>query len=184
MSDEVPSWADLVPDETVEWSGRPHVFRAAPSVVAGVAVAAGAVAAAVATDLPAVVAAAALLGVVLVVAGLWPVVTVEYLVTDRALYAKRGRRARRVSTVDLDRVQDVSYRHSAVGGVLGYGSVVAEVAGGDDVTFADVPDARAASDLVGGLARDAADPIPGSVDQWQRVLAEARALRRTLEARR
>jgi uncharacterized membrane protein YdbT with pleckstrin-like domain len=177
MSTGTLPWVSLDADESLSWHEQPHLATVAPAVVVGVAVAV------VAVVVPQIPWWAALLGVLPPAIQLWRVTAIEYAVTDRALYAKRGRRARRVTMVELDNVQDVSYRHSVFGGVFGYGTVEAEVAGGAEVTFAGVPEAQSASELVGRLVRRETDAIPGSIDQWQDVRDAVRAMRLALEAR-
>lgn len=178
-------WVTLDADEAVEWTGGPVLVSALPQLAVGVAVALASLAAPFAFGLPWYSAVPVLLLAVLVAgSGLYPVYATEYVVTDRAVYAKRGRRARRVTTLELDRVQDVSYRRSAVGGALGYGSVTVEIAGGGDLSLSAVGDARRAADLVGRLARRADDPIPGTVEQWRAVRDELRGIRAALETRR
>ncbi|MDS0298771.1 PH domain-containing protein [Halogeometricum sp. S1BR25-6] len=180
-----PDWVTLDDGETVEWTGRPRLVSAVSPLVVALFLAVGAVALVAFTRLPWVVAAGSLLLVLLVaVAGVYPVYTTAYLVTDRAVYAKRGRRARQVTTLELDKVQDVSYRRSAVGGALGYGTVTVEIAGGGDLSLSAVADARRAADLVGRLARRADDPIPGTVEQWRAVRDELRGIRAVLETQR
>jgi membrane protein YdbS with pleckstrin-like domain len=180
-----PDWITLVEGETVEWSGGPVVASALPQLLAAGVVLVASVALPLVTGLPWVVAVpGALLAAVVAVAGLYPVHATAFLVTSRAVYAKRGRRARRVTTLELDRVQDVSYRRSAVGNALGYGTVTVEIAGGGDLSLTDVADARRAADLVGRLARGGDDSIPGSVEEWRAVRDELRGIRTALEARR
>jgi hypothetical protein len=180
-----PDWTTLDEAETVEWSGGPVLASALPQLLAAGVVLAGSVALPLATGLPWVLAVpSALLAAVVAAAGLYPVYATAFLVTSRAVYAKRGRRARRVTTLELDRVQDVSYRRSAVGNALGYGTVTVEIAGGGDLSLTDVADARRAADLVGRLARDGGDSVPGSAAEWRAVRDELRRIRAELEARR
>lgn len=180
-----PDWVTLDGGETVEWRGRPRFASAATEAAVALLVSVGSVALVLLAGLPWVVAAGGLpLGLVVAAAGLYPVYATDYLVTSRAVYVKRGRRARRVTTLELDRVQDVSYRRSAVGGALGYGTVTVEIAGGGDLSLSSVADAREAADSIGRLARRSDDAVPGSVEQWRAVRDELRGVRAALESRR
>lgn len=183
MSD--PDWITLDDGESPAWTGRPRLVSAFPRLLVAGVVAAGSVVLASVTDLSWVFAAPGLLfALVVAVAAVYPVYATEFLVTDRAVYERRGRRARRVTTLELDRVQDVSYRRSAVGGLLGYGTVTVEIAGGGELTLNAVADAQDAAALVGRLADGDDDRIPGSVEQWRAVRDELRGVRSALESRR
>lgn len=178
-------WITLDDGESPVWTGRPRLASALPRLLSALAVAVASVAVPAVTDFPWVLAAPGLLSAVVVaLVAAYPVYSTEFLVTDRAVYAKRGRRSRRVTTLELDRVQDVSYRRSAVGGLLGYGTVTVEIAGGGDLSLNAVADAREAADVVGRLARRADDPIPGTADQWRAVRDELRGIRSAIESRR
>ncbi|SFR41936.1 PH domain-containing protein [Halogeometricum limi] len=178
-------WVTLDDGERVEWSERPLLESVLPQAASVFALALGWVVVARLLELPSLAVFAGLfVGLALAVGVVYPVYTTAYLVTDRAVYTKRGRRARRVTSVELDRVQDVSYHRSLLGGVFGYGTVTVEVAGGDEVTLSGVADAERAATLVGRLVHRADDPIPGSVEQWRAVRDELRAIRTALESGR
>ncbi|ESP88563.1 PH domain-containing protein [Candidatus Halobonum tyrrellensis] len=192
MSDRsgVPPSLPLAPDEDVVWSDRPRLSAAAPAVVAGVLVAVVSVGAALApavrlrlpTWLPPLVALAGVF-VGALVAG-WPLLSLlntRYVLTDRAAYVKRGVVGRSVSRARLSMVQDSAYAQSLSGSVFGYGTVELRTAGGQ-FDFRRVDDPAGVRTLVDRQRGSGdADRLPGTPDQWRAVLAEARALRRTVE---
>ncbi|WP_254840200.1 PH domain-containing protein [Natronomonas marina] len=175
MTDE---WLRLEAGETVEWETRPRLVRAAPGVLVGLAVAAAGIAGAVLVDQ---------LAAVLVVLAPLPavyaylrVVNTRYVLTDRALYRKRGVVGIDLRTVELSRVQNTRSTQGVLGAAFGHGSVEIEVAGGRDLRFADIYDPnevrRHIEELGGGT-----EAIPGTTDQWRAVLEELRAIRQSLD---
>ncbi|RYJ13637.1 PH domain-containing protein [Halogeometricum borinquense] len=180
-----PDWITLDDGETVEWTGSPRLVSVFAQLLVAVLVVVGSVALPVVTRLPLIaIGPGVLLALLITIASVYPIYTTAFLVTDRAVYTKRGRRSRRVTTLELDRVQDVSYGQSAVGGVLGYGTVTVEIAGGGNVSLSAVGDPKAVADLVGRLTRGTDDTIPGSVEQWRAVRDELRGIRSALESSR
>lgn len=186
-------WLVLDPDEEVVWSAHPRIMSILPAVAIGVLlVGAGAV-------LPAVIDEP--LAVLLVPVGLvlpvWQYLVVRntwFVVTDRALYARKGVLGRSVVRVGLERVQNSTYRQHPLGTLFGYGTVAIESADRRTVTFNDVYDPGDVRALVDagaderaetGLSRGArSDEIPGTVEQWEAVLDEVRGLRYALEGDR
>jgi uncharacterized membrane protein YdbT with pleckstrin-like domain len=174
-----PDWLRLEPDEAVHWETHPRLLRAAPGILAGLAVAVAAVAAGVALD-PRALAGLLVAPLPAAYASL-RVVTTRYVVTDRALYRKRGILGIDLRSIEQTRVQNTRTIQGVFGTAFGHGTVEVEVAGGPDLRFADVQDpndVRRRIERLGGGRRS----VPGSVDQWRAVLAELRAIRRALEA--
>jgi len=60
---------------------------------------------------------------------------VQYVITDEALYVKRGVLTRSVTQANLETVQNSSFGQDITGSIFGYGSVTFEIAGGDDLSF-------------------------------------------------
>lgn len=172
------AWLTLESGESIEWEANPRRMRAAPAVIVSLAVAAAAIGAGVAVDR---LAFAALL--VAPLPGLYAYLRVrntEFVVTDRALYRKRGLLGLDVRTVVLTRVQNTQSTRGILGNAFGYGTVDVEVAGGRDLRFYDIydpDDVRRLIERLGGKSRD----IPGSIEQWRAVRDELRAIRRTVE---
>ncbi|WP_255196728.1 PH domain-containing protein [Halorarius litoreus] len=172
-------WLTLDPDEEIVWSGSPRLTTIIPAVVAGlVGVAVVAYVAWILEYLPILLAAP----VALAVPGYayLEVTNTEFLVTDRAVYAKTGVLGRRVVQSSLSKVQNSSFSQGITGTLFGYGTVRLEIAGGNDVDFYRIDDPQSVRELVD---RATGDEIPGSVEQWRAVLDEVRALRTAIDAR-
>ena len=186
-TDEPPVSPDftLDPDESALWAGSPRLSAAAGAIaLGGVLVLVGA-AVLVGVPLPDVSSPSPIVGLALVLAGvivaLYRIVALRrtwYLVTTDALHARSGVLSRRVTRVGLERVQNSAYRQSVAGSVFGYGTVSVEAAGGGDVAFRRIEHPWEVRALVDRQAELAADPIPGTVEQWEAVLEEVRAARR------
>ena len=182
---------DLLLDSSEEplWSGHPRLSAAIPSFVAGVVLvlAGGALVGGLGPGTP----VSRAFGVGLVLLGVavpaYRVVELRrttYAVSDRALYARSGVLSRSVRRMGLDRVQNSAYGQSVTGGIFGYGTVTVESAGGGAaIRFVRIESPREVRALVDRRAAMAEDPVPGTVEQWEAVLAEVRALRDSLDAR-
>lgn len=165
------------PGETELWSGRPRLATVLPAAVLGVVIALVAIAAGTAAAEPRL----ALLAPVGLAAPAWKYLTVThtaFVVTDRACYRKTGVLSRHVRRIGLARVQNSAYRQGLRGVVLGYGTVVVEAAGGGQIRFHAVREPREVRSLVDRRAGTA--DLPGSLERWEAVLEEVRALRTTL----
>lgn len=183
--DTLPVSADftLDPGESAVWRGSPRPSAAAGGLLAGIGLALAGVAVLVGAWLPDVPSRSPLVGIALAGVGLlvaaYRVVEVRrtrYLVTTDALHVRSGVFGRRVARVGLERVQNSAYRQSLAGSVFGYGTVSVEAAGGGDLAFRRIEDPREVRALVDRRVEVAADPIPGTVEQWEVVLEEVRAL--------
>jgi uncharacterized membrane protein YdbT with pleckstrin-like domain len=177
----------LDPGESVVWTGSPRLSAAAGAFVVGALLVLAGVAVVAGSALPDVPSRSPLAGVVLVLAGVlvagYRVVELRrtrYLVTSGALHVRTGVLGRRVTRVGLERVQNSAYRQSVAGSVFGYGTVSVEAAGGGDVAFRRIEHPREVRALVDRRAELAADPIPGSLEQWEAVLEAVRAVRDAL----
>lgn len=195
MTDDVDAWMARGADEAVRWSGRPRTTRVLPAVALGVAlVVVGLLAAAGGfgvVTVPSEPAGGLLSGVLFVLVGVaipvWAyvqLVNTRFVVTDRALYRKTGVFSRTVRRVALRRVQNSTFSQSVTGSLFGYGSIDVEAAGGGSIRFDDVEEPGEVRALIGreveGGGADARE-IPGTVEQWEAVLGEVRALRRAFE---
>ena len=171
-------WLRLEADETVRWETHPRLMGAAQGVVAGLVIGLVAVVAGVALDARAL---AGLLAAPLPAAYAYArVVTTRYVVTDRALFRKRGIVGIDLRSVELTRIQNTRTTQGVFGTALGHGTVELEVAGGTDLRFADVHDPNEVRRLVerlGGRRRG----VPGTAAQWRAVRDELRAIRRVVE---
>lgn len=178
----------LSDDEELLWSGQPRLSAAAEPIAGGlVLVVAGAgvgLLAAGGEVGPAGAVVAAVLVLLGVLAPAWRLVALRrtrYAVSDRAIYSRTGVFSRSVRRMGLDRVQNSAYGQPVLGGVFGYGTVTVESAGGGgSVRFVRIDTPREVQALVDQRAALAADTVPGTVEQWQAVLGEVRALRAAL----
>ncbi|WP_164974854.1 PH domain-containing protein [Halegenticoccus tardaugens] len=177
-ADKAEPWLWLRTGEEVRWRGRPRVARILPSVVFGLAIVATATGLAILVD-PVAVALAAF-GVVPPAAAFLRVTNTEFVVTSRGLWVKTGVLGRTVRRVNGDRIQNTAYRQSVRGSLFGYGTVVAEVAGGSDVRFFDVRDPQSVEELIANCAPHDGG-IPGRIDQWRAILATIRDVRAAVE---
>ena len=172
-------WLTLDPGEEIVWSGSPRLSTIIPAAVVGLV---GLLAVAYAVVV--LRSSLALLGLPVAVAvpayAYLQVTNTEFLVTDRAVYAKTGVVGRRVVQSSLAKVQNSSFSQDVFGSLFGYGTVRLEVAGGNDVDFYRIDDPEAVRRLVDQAT---GETIPGSLEQWRAVLEEVRALRSAVEAR-
>ncbi|MES3518498.1 MAG: PH domain-containing protein [Natronomonas sp.] len=157
--EEPPEWVTLTGDESVIWSGGPANVRVAEEVLGEVVLVAAGLwlvfvqpAAIGAVTLPAFgFVPLGIAGVGLVVAGvglLFGILTylrfraIEYLITTKELYVKRGLVSRSVENLRLERVQNNGFEQTVLQRLLGYGHVHVSTAGGGGVElrFKNVPD--------------------------------------------
>jgi len=172
-------WLTLDDGETVAWDGRPRLTTALPGIGIGVALVVGALGVGVVRGVLLLAVPVALVGCLVIGGAYLRVVNTEYVVTDRAVYAKRGIVGRSVTEASLSKVQNSAFSQDALGAVFGYGTVTFEIAGGNDVSFRRIDDPETVRRLVD---RTAGEEIPGSVEQWRAVLEEVRALRGAVES--
>jgi len=174
-----PDWFSPDTGETVVWEGAPRVHRVLPAVVAAtlwiVLLAAGAVLAVRTLVLSTpVVAGGAVLLVLPAVAGVaWRylrTVNVEYVLTDRNCYRKRGVLSTGVTRVGLADVERTALHKDVWGRLFDYGAVSISTAGTDgvDLRLTDLDDPEAFRDelrqLVGHGTEDGATLAPAGLD--------------------
>lgn len=174
----IGDWLALDPEEAIEWEAHPRYMRAAPAVLASLTVAAIAVGAAVVVDPLAL--AGLLVAPLPGLYGYLRVTNTRFVVTNRAVYRKRGIVGIDVRTVELDRVQNTRSRRGVLGNAFGYGTVDIEVAGGPDLRFYDVYDPDDVRRLIERLGGGRSS-IPGTVEQWRAVRDELREIRGLVE---
>ena len=171
----------VLPAESLRWSGRPRLLSVLPAVIFGVALLVGAVAVFALTrrPLPLVFVPT---GIGLGAWGYLVVTNTRFVVTDRAVYRKRGVLSRDVRRIGLDRVEDSSFEQGLRGSLFGYGTVAVRAAGGGSIRFHDVEAPRDVRALVDRQADAHDGGIPGSVEAWESVLAGVRAWRAAVES--
>jgi uncharacterized membrane protein YdbT with pleckstrin-like domain len=189
MTDSIDPAIPIDADESVEWSGRPRITTVLPAVVIGVLLLVSGVAGSVLSGSLRFLVVVPL-GVAIPIWKYFALQGVQYVITDEALYVKRGVFTRSVTQANLETVQNSSFGQDITGSIFGYGSVTFEIAGGDDLSFRAIDDPRSIRALVdrtvsnddglgGGARRESG--IPGDLTQWQQIRDEIRALRSALE---
>jgi uncharacterized membrane protein YdbT with pleckstrin-like domain len=177
MSDPDPDTIVLEPDEEVLWDGTPRLMSALPIVATGLLMAGVGLGFAIVADMPVLL---AFVPIGLAVAA-WGVVVVRntrFVVSDVALYRKTGVLSRNVRRMRLARVQNSTFRQGFRGRLFGYGTVGVEAAGGGKIAFTDIETPREVRALV--ERRAGHGDLPGTLDQWEAVLAETRGLNAAL----
>ena len=189
MTDSIDPAIPLNSNESVEWVGRPRITTILPAVVIGVLFLASGIVVSVTRATPLFLAVVPL-GVAIPLWKYFALQGVQYVITDEALYVKRGVLTRSVTQANLGTVQNSSFEQDVMGSIFGYGSVTFEIAGGGDLSFRAIEDPRAIRALVDraasnddGLGGDdwGDSGIPGSLTQWQHIRDEIRAIRSSLE---
>ncbi|OYR47428.1 MULTISPECIES: PH domain-containing protein [unclassified Halorubrum] len=189
MTDSIDPAIPLDTTESVEWSGRPRVTTVLPAVVVGVLLIVSGIVVSVARGTPLFLAVVPL-GAAIPLWNYFALQGVQYVITEEALYVKRGVLTRSVTQANLETVQNSSFEQDITGSIFGYGSVTFEIAGGDDLSFRAIEDPRAIRALVDrtaanddGLGGDGRreSGIPGDLTQWRQIRDEIRALRSSLE---
>lgn len=162
-------WLTLDEGETVEWTGQPHEYSLVPALVIGVPL------------------AIILIGVVIIVWAYLARENTDYVITDEALYVKRGVVSRDVQRIGYEKVQNTSYSQDFFGTQFGYGHVEISTAGGSGVEmrFRSVPEPKAVQERVNRHIRGSgADRTErqGEAAVLDEILAELRAIRSAVEA--
>ena len=160
-------WLSLDDDEEVLWSDTPHRYSLVPAVVVGIPL------------------SIFLVGLFIIAGAYLSHVNTNYVVTTNALYRKTGILSRSVQRIEFEKVQDTSYRQTALGAQFGYGTVDVSTAGGSGVemSFRNVAEPREIQRLINGRLRDR-ERDGDSTDAaavLDEILAELRALRRAFE---
>jgi len=189
MTEAIDSAILLDATESVEWTGRPRITTILPAVLAGVLLAGFGIAVSV-TGETLVFLAVVPFALAIPVWQYLSLQGVQYVVTDEALYVKRGVLTRSVTQANLETVQNSAFEQDVTGSIFGYGTVTFELAGGDDLSFRAIEDPRAIRALVDQATSNddgisggdwGQSAIPGDLTQWQEIREEIRAIRSSLE---
>ncbi|UWG47561.1 putative membrane protein, contains bPH2 (bacterial pleckstrin homology) domain [Halanaeroarchaeum sp. HSR-CO] len=189
MTESIDPAIPLDTNESVEWTGRPRITTILPTVVTGVLLVVIGIGGSV-TGESALFLALIPLGVAIPVWKYFALQGIQYVITDEALYVKRGVLTRSVTQSNLETVQNSSFGQDITGSIFGYGTVTFEIAGGGDISFRAIEDPRAIraladrtasnDDGIGG-GEQSESVIPGDMAQWKQIRDEIRAIRRSLQ---
>ena len=161
-------WLTLEDDEEIQWASTPHKYSIVPAFIVGIPL------------------SLVLIGIPLLVGSYLQYTNTNYVVTNRALYSKRGILSKDVQQVGFDKVQNISYSQSALGSSFGYGSVDISTAGGSGVElqFRSIPDPAAVQELIAREIDSRQQSGSGSAadtdDILEEILAELRVISRAL----
>jgi len=178
MTESIDPAIPLDTNESVEWSGRPRITTILPAVVIGVLLLVSGIVVSVTRETLLFLAVVPLSGVAIPVWKYFALQGVQYVITDEALYVKRGVLTRSVTQANLETVQNSSFGQDITGSIFGYGSVTFEIAGGDDLSFRAIedpscnPGTRRSSSIERRWSRwdsRRESGIPGDLSQWQQI---------------
>lgn len=172
-------WRFQFDDEKTVWQGNPRLSAATGGIAIGIGFSLLALAVAVLVDRRLII--AGILGIGIIIWAVRRVQQTEYVITTRAIWAKRGVMRRTVRRIELSKVQNTAYSQSITGSLFGYGTVTIEVAGGGDLQFRRVDDPEMARETITSRIGDTSEEIPGSDDQWRSVLQLVRDIRITIK---
>jgi membrane protein YdbS with pleckstrin-like domain len=181
---EAPEWLSLDGDEEIRWIGEPVPVSIVGTAVWGV------------------VLTVFLIGflILLTLPLSWlSLKNTDYVVTDEALYVKKGVLGTNIESVGLDKIQNTEYSQSFWGKQFGFGSIDVSTAGssGAEISFQNVEDAREVRETITRLSNqyapgsresrvasddgtDAGATPPGA-DGLDELLEELRATRQAME---
>lgn len=140
-------WLTLPADERIEWYGRPSLFTIAPQAIAALIVTiGGVVAVSVLTSVFGTIPGGVYVLPLLAGGSMLAVVVlrwyrIQYVITTREVYIKRGLLSLDVDQIRIARIQNTTLSQSLFERLLGYGDVIAYTAGSDslNIEFDSVP---------------------------------------------
>jgi Predicted membrane protein len=183
-ADEAPEWLSLDDGETLQWVGEPVPVSIVGTAVWGVLL------------------TVVLLGflILLTLPFSWlSIENTDYVVTDEALYVKKGVVSTNIESVGLDKIQNTEYSQSFWGKQFDFGSIDISTAGssGAEISLQNVADARHVREMVSSLSTEyasrsrrsgadgaesaTASPAVSTRDQMDELIDEVRATRQAME---
>lgn len=158
-------WLTLDEDEEMLWGETPHRFSLVSSLVIGIPL------------------CLVLVGIPIVISAYLHHTNTNYVVTTAAVYKKTGIFSRNVQRIEFDKVQNTSYQQSMIGSYFGYGTVDIATAGtgGVEMRFRSVAEPREVQTLINERSSEAHGGSSDEADVLDEILAELRAIRRTVE---
>lgn len=138
---EVPEWLSLDDDEEIRWRGEPVPVSIVGTAVWGV--------------LLTVVLIGFLILLSLPLAWL-SIKNTDYVVTNEALYVKKGVASTNIESVGLDKIQNTEYSQSFWGKQFDFGSIEISTAGssGAQITFQNIENARSVRETITSLGNE------------------------------
>lgn len=155
VRESVPGWVTLGDAEEIVWTGRPSMLLAAGSMLLGfvlVVVGSALYGVVIPTD-----SGFRWVGLLVVAAGVALIILVvarhrstQYVITTNEVYRKEGLLSRKVASLRLDRIQNVSFEQSLLERLSMYGDVYVDTAGtgGTEITFHGVPNPQRVSSML------------------------------------
>lgn len=157
---EVYDWTTFEEDEVVLWEGQPHIYSLIPAFIIGIPL------------------AVILIGILIIA---WAWVDREnttYVITDRAVYRKRGALSRSVKRVAFEKIQNTSLKQGVFGTYFDYGNVEISTAGseGAEVTFRAVIEPRSVQQRVNQRLEEVKPDERSTDSPTERVGADERTV--------
>lgn len=170
-------WLSLDEDEHVEWADHPARVSMISGFIWGLIL------------LPLFG-----LGLLIIIGTVLNIKNTDYVVTNKALYVKKGILSTTIESVGLDKIQNTEYRQPMLGKQFGYGTIEISTAGsgGADLSFSAIENARSVRETInrlsseysaggGGRTEGGAERAEEEADPMQELLAELTATRKALE---
>lgn len=125
-------WVSFDEDEEILWSGAPDRLSMIPAVIIGVPL------------IPLII------GIIIIAVPYFQIKHTDYVITNKRLYKKRGMLSRNVIKIDIDKIQNLSFKQGIIGNFLGFGNVEISTAGGGGVQmrFRWIEEPREVHDLI------------------------------------
>lgn len=182
--DEAPEWLSPDDGETPQWVGEPVPVSIVGTAVWGV--------------LLTVVLVGFLILLTLPFSWL-SIENTDYVVTDEALYVKKGVVSTNIESVGLDKIQNTEYSQSFWGKQFDFGSIDISTAGssGAEISLQNIADARHVREIISSLSNEytsrsrrsgangaesaTASPAVSTRNQMDELIDEVRATRQAME---
>ena len=179
---EVPEWLSLDDDEAVQWIGEPVPISIVGTAIWGL------------------ILTVFLIGVLILLTlplSWLSIKNTDYVITNKALYVKKGVASTNIESVGLDKIQNTEYNQSFWGKQFGYGSIDISTAGssGAELSFQNVRNASDVREQLTSLSNeysagtrpstaasgDTTGPAAASADGLSELVEELRATREAME---
>lgn len=181
---QVPEWLSLDDDEELQWVGEPVPISIVGTAVWGV--------------LLTVVLIGFLILLTLPLSWL-SIKNTDYVITDKALYVKKGVVSTNIESVGLDKIQNTEYSQSFWGKQFDFGTIEISTAGssGAEIGFQNINNARNVREKITSLSNEyssrsrgsragrdespTSSPTTATTNRMDDLVEELRATRRAME---